>query len=178
MIRHCSVCGKATPHEYLHGPVMRWFLSRYGGPAHIDAAIPHCRQCGISNSCAENYKPTPTQSTPQISAVEPKTDFHMKNLKLQEAVAGVMPLFKQGGLRKDSWDEYWHTVYHFDRESNVVARRFVEMHSIADKQRDSAKRAYAWFRKELQRADCRITDKVLAQEAIEDLSSALRFAGF
>jgi len=104
--------------------------------------------------------------------------FEQANTALRDAVEKVIPIFKKWGVRQDSLDEYWHTVYHLDRDNDVTTHRIVPKHSIGEKQANSAKRAFKLIITESKKPNPRITDFDEAESVLNDLADALRFAGF
>lgn len=100
------------------------------------------------------------------------------NLKMRDAVKECLPLFESMSLRSDALDEYWHTVFHRDPTTGEVNLRFVNRHTLVTKQRDSARRAHALIKTELEKSECRILNKSEAKRLLAILHDAITCAGF
>jgi len=100
------------------------------------------------------------------------------NKRLQDAVRQALTMFEEWGLRRDALNEYWHTVYHLDRETGEISIRFVQKHAISEKQLASAKRAFKAIMTESEKDSPRIKDYDEAERLVNLLADALRFAGY
>ena len=143
----------------------------------ISESSPHvCRFClnKLHPESIPPSKPRPPRPKKQKLAVP----YEEANRRLQDAIRQALPIFERWNIRRDSIDEYWHTVYYRDHETGEVSTRFVHKSQIGEKQVESAKRAFYTIMRESKKSESHIDKFDEAERVVNVLADALRYAGF